>query len=220
MKQFRMIPNTSHTVFAPLRTEAGGKLRDIRIPRKRNACVWDSFPAIPDAPFHPILIEHFCIQHSLPCMEQTISNPSACRLHGPFATNTSMDFGVLLLRLGVAVMMLVHGIPKLGMLISGNWSAFQDPLGIGNFLSLLLCVGAEFGCSILILLGFLTRLASLILVINMCEALYLVLGLSGWGAQELAAIYLLIYLTLFYTGPGKFSLDAWWLWRDCRIEVE
>ena len=54
----------------------------------------------------------------------------------------------------------------------------------------------------------------------MCVALFLVLGLSGWGAQELAAIYLLIYLTLFYTGPGKFSLDAWWLWHDCKIEVE
>ncbi|MZX02436.1 DoxX family protein, partial [Escherichia coli] len=56
--------------------------------------------------------------------------------------------------------------------------------------------------------------------INMCVALFLVLGLSGWGAQELAAIYLLIYLTIFYTGPGKFSLDAWWLRRDCKVEVE
>ena len=83
-------------------------------------------------------------------MEQNKSKSSACRLLGPLATNTSMDFGVLLLRLGVAVMMLVHGIPKLGMLISGNWAAFQDPLGIGNFLSLLLCVGAEFGCSVLL----------------------------------------------------------------------
>lgn len=124
-------------------------------------------------------------------MEQNKCKSSACCLLGSFSTNTSMDFGVLLLRLGVGAMMLVHGIPKLGMLISGNWAAFQDPLGIGNFLSLLLCV-----------------------------ALFLVLGLSGWGAQELAAIYLLIYLTLFYTGPGKFSLDAWWLWRDCKIEVE
>ncbi len=153
-------------------------------------------------------------------MEQNKSKPSACRLLGPLGATSRMEFGDLLLRQGVEDKMHVHGQPKLGMLISGNWSAFQDPLGIGNFLSLLLCVGAEFGCSILILLGFLTRLASLILVINMCVALFLVLGLSGWGAQELAAIYLLIYLTLFYTGPGKFSLDAWWLWRDCKIEVE
>ena len=63
--------------------------------------------------------------------------------------------------------------PKLGMLISGNWAAFQDPLGIGNFLSLLLCVGAEFGCSILIFLGLFPRLASLLLIINMCVALFL-----------------------------------------------
>ena len=70
------------------------------------------------------------------------NHPHAARYSPLLAANTSMDFGVLLLRLGVAVMMLVHGIPKLGMLISGNWSAFQDPLGIGNFLSLLLCVGA------------------------------------------------------------------------------
>ena len=106
-------------------------------------------------------------------MEQNKCKSSACCLLGSFSTNTSMDFGVLLLRLGVGAMMLVHGIPKLGMLISGNWAAFQDPLGIGNFLSLLLCVGAEFGCSILIFLGLFTRLASLLLIINMCVALFL-----------------------------------------------
>ena len=32
-------------------------------------------------------------------MEQNKSKSSACRLLGPLATNTSMDFGVLLLRL-------------------------------------------------------------------------------------------------------------------------
>ena len=153
-------------------------------------------------------------------MEQNQCKSSACCVLGSLATNTSMDFGVLLLRLGVGAMMLAHGIPKLGMLLSGNWAAFQDPLGIGGFLSLLMCVGAEFGCSILIFLGLFTRLAALVLIINMSVALFLVLGLSGWGAQELAAIYLLIYLTLFYTGPGKFSLDARWLRRDCKIEVE
>ena len=109
-----------------------------------------------------------------------------------------------------------------------NWACLSAETGRRSrilwesaiFCPLLLCVGAEFGCSVLLLLGFLTRLAALILIINMCVALFLVLGLSGWGAQELAAIYLLIYLTIFYTGPGKFSLDAWWLRRDCKIEVE
>ena len=73
-------------------------------------------------------------------MEQNKCKSSACCLLGSLATNTSMDFGVLLLRLGVGAMMLVHGIPKLNMLLSGNWAMFEDPLGIGAFLSLLLCV--------------------------------------------------------------------------------
>ena len=103
--------------YAPRQAASCGTLRDIRIPRKRNACVWDSFPAIPDAPFHPILIEHFCIQNGLPCMEQNKSKPSACRLLGPLATNTSMDFGFLLLSLGFSVMMIFNGIPKLVILI-------------------------------------------------------------------------------------------------------
>lgn len=153
-------------------------------------------------------------------MAHNTCKSTLCRFMGPWATNTSMDFGILLLRLGVGSMMLVHGIPKLNILLSGNWAAFPDPLGIGPFLSLLLCVGAEVGCSILLFFGLLGRFAALLLIINMSVALFLVLGLSGWTGQELAAIYLLIYLTIFYTGPGKFSLDAWWLRRDCRIEIE
>lgn len=99
-------------------------------------------------------------------MEQNQCKSSACCLLGSLATNTSMDFGILLLRLGVGAMMLVHGIPKLNMLLSGNWAMFEDPLGIGSFLSLLLCVSAEVGCSVLLFFGFLTRLSSLILIIT------------------------------------------------------
>ncbi len=130
-----------------------------------------------------------------------------------------MDFGALLLRLGVGGMMLVHGCPKLMMLLQGNWAEFPDPLGTGPFLALLMCVGAEVFCSILLILGLLTRLSALTLIINMSVALFCVLGLSGWGAQELAALYLLIYITLFYTGAGRFSLDALWLRRSCRVEI-
>ena len=78
------IPALTHRRQAASR----GTLRGIRIPRKRDACVRDSFPAIPDAPFHPILIEHFCIQNGLPCMEQNKSKPSACRLLGPLGRPT------------------------------------------------------------------------------------------------------------------------------------
>lgn len=171
-------------------------------------------------PFCFILFEHFYFAQSLPIMGQNKHNCSLCRLGTFLAINTSMDFGILLLRLGVGCMMLIHGIPKLALLLRGDWSNFPDPLSIGSFFSLLLCVIAEFGGSILILLGFLSRLATLLLIINMSVTLFLVIGLSGWHVQELAAIYLLIYLTLFYTGPGQFSLDAFLIRRNYRIEIE
>ncbi len=139
-----------------------------------------------------------------------------CRLF--FLTaNTSMDFGLLLLRIGISLMMLVHGIPKLGMLFSGHWENFPDPVNTGSFAALVMCIGAEVGGSLLILLGLFTRLAALVLLINMCVALFLVLGLSGWSAEESAALYLLIYITLFYTGAGAYSLDATWLRRRCAL---
>ncbi len=131
-----------------------------------------------------------------------------------------MDFGILLLRLGVGGMMLAHGIPKLIMLLQGNRADFPDPLGTGSFLALTLCAGAEVFCSALLLTGLFTRLAALALMINMSVALFMVLGLSGWGAQETAALYLLIYICLFYTGAGRFSLDAVWMKRASKVEIE
>lgn len=126
-------------------------------------------------------------------------------------TRMSIDFGLFLLRMGVGVMMLVHGVDKLQMLIRGEYTIFADPLGIGAMASLILCVFAEVVCSVMLMLGLLTRLAAVVLILNMSVALFMVLGLSVWGVQELAAVYLLVYLVLLYTGPGKISLDALWI---------
>lgn len=126
-------------------------------------------------------------------------------------TRMSIDFGLFLLRMGIGVMMLIHGVNKVQMLYRGEYTTFADPLGIGVMASLILCVFAEVVCSVLLMLGFLTRLATVVLILNMSVALFIVLGLSVWGAQELAAVYLLIYLVLLYTGPGNISLDALWI---------
>lgn len=120
----------------------------------------------------------------------------------------SSDFGLLLLRLGVAGFMLVHGIQKLQMVASGAASQFLDPIGIGAVPSIWLAIFAEVGCSLLILVGFCTRLASAALVINMGVAVFFhVQGGQPWAATELAAIYLLIYAALFFLGAGKFSVS-------------
>lgn len=115
---------------------------------------------------------------------------------------------LLLLRLSVAGFMLTHGIPKLQKLLAGGNIEFADPLGVGPAISLALVVFAEVLCSVLLALGLLTRLASLVLVINMAVAAFVIHGPDPFSKKEMALLYLLIYITLLVFGPGKYSLDA------------
>lgn len=120
----------------------------------------------------------------------------------PFST----DLGLLLLRLFAGGAMLTHGYPKLLKVLSGNFQ-FGDPLGMGPEASLLLTVFAEVICSTLILLGLTTRFALIPLIITMAVAYFVVHGADVFNTKELSFLYLAIYLTLFFTGPGKFSAD-------------
>jgi putative oxidoreductase len=126
-----------------------------------------------------------------------------------FSTSFSpanVSFALLLLRVVVAAFMLTHGLPKLMNMMAGT-SKFGDPIGLGKDLSLGLTVFAEFVCSILILLGLATRLALIPLIIAMLVAAFVAHAGDPFGKKEMALLYLLIYITLFITGPGKYSID-------------
>lgn len=112
-------------------------------------------------------------------------------------------------RVFVAFFMLYgHGWGKLMSVFGGNFQ-FLDPLGIGPTASLILAAFAEGICSMLIIAGFWTRLASLFLTINMAVAVFLVhLPAGDWfGDMELPVFYLLAFIVIFLLGPGKFSID-------------
>jgi len=83
-----------------------------------------------------------------------------------------------------------------------------------------MAIGAEVGCSILLILGLWTRLALIPLAITMIVALFVVHGADPWKVKELAAMYLLVYATLLLTGAGQFSLDhLWWSKRNEKESV-
>lgn len=114
------------------------------------------------------------------------------------------------LRVFTALFMIYgHGWGKLMNVFGGNFPSGFDPIGIGPELSMILAAFAEGVCSLLIIAGFWTRLASLILVINMAVAVffYHIPAGDAFGDMELALFYLVTFLVIFLLGPGKFSID-------------
>lgn len=121
--------------------------------------------------------------------------------------STATDIALLLTRVGLGVMMLVHGLPKMSMLFSGEPEQFPAMLGMSATLSLAMAVFAEVLCSILILTGFSTRLATIPLIITMAVAVFIVHAADPFSGKELAAHYLLGYVILLFAGAGRYSVD-------------
>ena len=121
--------------------------------------------------------------------------------------NLLTNVGLLFLRGMISILMLTHGISKVEMLLSGNAHLFPNPIGLGSTLSLILVIGAEFFCSIAILIGFKSRLFALPLIFNMIVAAFIAHAGSSFEQKELPVIYLVVYISIALLGEGDFSLD-------------
>lgn len=121
---------------------------------------------------------------------------------------TALDVALLLLRLGAAALLLGgHGWSKLTH-FSERAATFPDPIGVGSTTSLGLVVFAEVGCSLLVALGLLTRLAVLPILVFLGVAFFIQHAHDPWPRRELALIYAVPFLTLLLAGPGRISVDA------------
>jgi putative oxidoreductase len=118
----------------------------------------------------------------------------------------SLDLGLLVLRFFSFAFLLTHGWPKFQKVVVGNFS-FGDPVGLGESTSLGLAVFSEFFCSILIMIGFFTRPALIFNGITMGVAAFVVHNGQPFKQKELALVYFVICVALYFTGPGKYSLD-------------
>ena len=122
-------------------------------------------------------------------------------------TTAATDTALLIARIGIAALMLTHGIPKMMTLLSGAPVQFPPVLGMSAELSLALTVFAEVFCSVLLLAGFATRLAVIPLVITMLVAVFLIHAADPLSVKEPALYYLLVYIVLMLAGSGKYSID-------------
>ena len=121
-------------------------------------------------------------------------------------SDTPVNISLFILRVTVGVLMAHHGYQKITH-FEELQSKFMDFMGLGSTISLMLTIGAEFFCSVLLILGLITRLALIPLIITMCVAVFSAHNAEIFGKGEMAFLYLAIYVTLLLKGAGKFSLD-------------
>lgn len=117
------------------------------------------------------------------------------------------DLALLTGRIAIAVLMLMHGLPKFQLLLSGATIQFPSVFGMSPELSLTLAVFAEVFCSIFILTGLGTRIAVLPLIVTMLVAVLTIHAADGFSTKEPAILYLIGYIVLLFGGSGRYSLD-------------
>ena len=129
---------------------------------------------------------------------------------GSSRLTSSADLGLLVLRLGPAVVFAVHGYLKLLGGAFDRTVALFMAVNIPVPEAMAWAVGAiELAGGILLALGLWTRIAAAVLAVEMAVAIARVRWPQGFvGAAEFEFVLLLVCLALFGTGSGKFSIDA------------
>lgn len=113
---------------------------------------------------------------------------------------------LLALRILFGGLLLSHGIQKWNNYAEMS-AVFPDPLGVGSNVSLGLAIFGELACSIGFIFGALYRLAMIPMIFTMCMAFFVIHGSDLFAVKELAFVYLVVFILMYITGPGKFSID-------------
>lgn len=127
------------------------------------------------------------------------------------------DFGIVLIRLIIGLLMAFYGYEKLihfdEMAASDFWVKNVSFLGMSGKFPLVLTIFAEFFCSLFLIVGLFTRINLFFLMFCMAYIFLVIFpfsildkGDNGYKFND-AFIYFIIYLGLFFTGAGKYSLD-------------
>lgn len=129
----------------------------------------------------------------------------------------NLSMGILLIRIIIGVLMAFYGYQKLinfeTMAASDFWAKEVSFLGMTGKIPLALTVFAELFCSLFLILGLFTKWALVPLLICMgyiiaCIAKFEVIYSGDNGIEmNTAFVYFIIYLGIFLTGPGNYSLD-------------
>jgi putative oxidoreductase len=122
------------------------------------------------------------------------------------------NFGLLIIRVGLGIMFIYHGFPKLtgGMKSWEQLGSATKYAGIHfwpAFWGLLAAVVETFG-GFLVVIGLAFRPVCLLLVINLVVAALFHFGTGGGMGEAAHAIEdAIMFAGLFFIGPGRYSVD-------------
>lgn len=122
------------------------------------------------------------------------------------------DFGLLVMRLGLGLAFVVHGSAKMfgGMEMWNQVGAAMGNFGMAHYHYIwgFLAAFAEFGGGILLILGFLTRPAAIMMCFTMAVATTMhVLKGDPFQVYSHALELGVVFFALIFVGPGRFSID-------------
>ena len=112
---------------------------------------------------------------------------------------------ILLLRLFFGILFFSHGLDKM-MNFSDLVNVYPDVLGLGSYMTLMITIFCEFCCSLFLIVGLLVRVMTIPMIVAMGVAFFDIHD-AILPEGELALIYLVVFIVLFITGPGRYSVD-------------
>lgn len=124
-----------------------------------------------------------------------------------FDESRSYSLLILVVRIFFGVLLISHGYDKL-LAYGSTTEYFVDPLSVGSTLSFWMVIFAEIVCAFALIFGLLQRIVLIPIIISMVVAFFIIHEGDPFAAKELAFIYLIVFIILYITGPGKYSFDS------------
>lgn len=112
---------------------------------------------------------------------------------------------ILLMRVFFGILFFTHGLDKMMNFNELSYS-YPDILGFGSYMTLMVTIFCEFCCSLFLIAGFLVRIMTIPMIIAMGVAFFDVHD-AMMPEGELALIYFIMFIILFFVGPGRYSVD-------------
>ena len=124
--------------------------------------------------------------------------PQYCRDRG-------VSILILCLRLFFGALFMMHGLDKLTHFNELS-TTYTSVLGLGSYMTLMLSIFTELCCSIFLMPGLRVRITVIPMIVAMAVAFFDVHD-AIMPEGELALIYLILFIILYLTGPGRYSID-------------